>query len=175
MAVAKGLELQLQHQYFQWIFKIDFLYNWLVWSPCSPRDSQESSPAHTSKASILQCSTFFMVHLSHWHMTTGKTITLIRWTFVGKVMSLLFSMLSRFIITFLPKSKCLLISWLKSPSAVILKPKKIKSLTVFIVSSCICHKVMGLDAMILVFWMLSFKPDFSLSSFTFIKRLTSLS
>ena len=82
-------------------------------------------------------------------------------------------MLSRLVITFLPRSKCLLISWLQSPSAVILEPRKIKSATVTTVSPCICHEVMGLDAMILVFWMLSFKPTFSLSSFTFIKRLFS--
>ena len=108
-------------------------------------------------------------------MTTGKTIGLTRWTFVGKVMSLLINMLSRLYITFLPRSKHLLISWLQSPSAVILEPPKIKSLIVSIVSPSICHEVMGLDAMILVFWMLSFKPTFSLSSFTFIKRLFSSS
>uniref|UniRef100_A0AC11CYS3 Uncharacterized protein n=1 Tax=Ovis aries TaxID=9940 RepID=A0AC11CYS3_SHEEP len=85
---------------------------------------------HSSKASILQCSAFFIVQLSHPYMTTGKTIALIRWTFVDKVMSLLFNMLSRLVITFLPKSKCLLISWLQSPSAVILEPPKIKSATV---------------------------------------------
>ena len=89
--------------------------------------------------------------LSHLYMTTGKAIALTRWTFVGKVMSLLFYMLSRFIIAFLPRRKCLLISCLQSPSAVILEPKKIKSVTVFIVSPSICHEVMGIDAMILVF------------------------
>ena len=108
-------------------------------------------------------------------MTTGKTIALTRWTFVDKVMSLLFNMLSRLVIAFLPWSKCLLISWLQSLSAVILEPKKIKCLNVSIVSPSICHEVMGPDAMILVFWMLSFKPTFSLSSFTFIKRLFSSS
>ena len=86
---------------------------------------------HSSKASIFQCSAFFMVQLSHPYMTTGKTIALIRWTFVGKVMPLLFNMLSRLFITFLPRSKCLLISWLQSPSAVILEPKQIKSDTLF--------------------------------------------
>ena len=105
-------------------------------------------------------------------MTTGKTIALTRRTFVGKVMSLLFNMLSRFVITFLPRSKRLLISWLQSPSAVILKPQKIKSATV---SPSICHEIMWPDAMNLVFWMLSFKPTFSLSSFTFIKKLFSSS
>ena len=105
-------------------------------------------------------------------MITGKTIALTRQTFVGKVMSLLFNMLSRLVITFLPRSKHLLISWLQSPSAVIWeKIKKIKSLTV---SPSICHEVMGSDAMILVFWMLSLKPTSSLS-FTFIKRLFSSS
>ena len=84
-------------------------------------------------------------------MTTGKTIVLTRWTFVGKVMSLLFNKLSKLVITFLSRSKCLLISWLQSPSTVILEPKKIKSLTISIVSPSICHEVMGLDAMILVF------------------------
>ena len=112
-----------------------------------------------------------MVQHSHPYMTTGKTIALTRQTFVGKVMSLLFNMLSRLVIAFLPRSKHLLISWLQSLSAVILEPKKIKSVTASIVSPSICHEVMGLDAMILVFWMLSFKPAFPLSSFTFSKRL----
>ena len=106
---------------------------------------------HSSKASILQCSTFFIVQLSHPYMTTRKTIALTRWTFVGKVMSLFFNMLSRLVIVFLPKSKCHLISRLQSLSAVILEPKKIKSLTVFIVSPSICHDVIGPDAMMVVF------------------------
>uniref|UniRef100_A0AC11E1D0 Uncharacterized protein n=1 Tax=Ovis aries TaxID=9940 RepID=A0AC11E1D0_SHEEP len=105
---------------------------------------------HSSKASILWHSAFFIVQLSYPDMTTGKTIALTRRTLVGKVMSLLFNMLSRSVITFLPRSKCLLISWLQSPSAVILEPLKIKSATVATVSS-ICHEVMGPDAMILVF------------------------
>ena len=108
-------------------------------------------------------------------MTTGKTIALTRWTFVGKMMSLLFNMLSRLVIAFLPRSKHLLISWLQSPPAVIWEPPKIKSLTISTVSPSICHEVMGPVAMILVFWMLSFKPTFSLSSFIFIKRLFSSS
>ena len=120
-----------------------------------------------SKASILQPSAFFMVQLSHPYMTTGKTIGLTRRTFVGKVMSLFLNMLSRLVIAFLQRSKCLLISWLQLPSAVILEPKKIKPVTFSIVSPPICHEVMGLDAMILIFQMLSFKPAFSLSSFTF--------
>ena len=106
---------------------------------------------HSSKASILWHSAFFIVQLSHPCMTTGKTRALTRWAFVGKVMSLLFNMLSRLVVTFLPRTKCLLISWLQSPSAVILEPRKIKSVTVSIVSPSICHEVMGLDAMILVF------------------------
>ena len=130
---------------------------------------------HSSKATILWCSAFFIVQLSHPYMTTVKTIALTRWTFVGKVMSLLFTMLSRLVITFLPRSKRLLISWPQSPSAVILEPRKIKPATVSTVSPSICHEVMGPDAMILVFWMLSFKPSFSHSSFTFIKRLFSSS
>ena len=130
---------------------------------------------HSSKASVLQCSAFFIVQLSHPYMTTGKTIALTRWTFVGKVMPLLFNMLSRLVIAFLPRSKCPLISWLQLPSAVILEPKKIKYLTVSIVSPSICHEVMGPDAMILIFWMLSFTPTFSVSSFTFIRRLFSSS
>ena len=119
-----------------------------------------------------------MVQLSHPYMTTGKTITLTRQTFVGKVMSLLLNMLSRLVITFLPRSKCFLISRLQSPSAVILEHKKIKSVTISTVSPPIYHGMMGPpiyhgmmgpDAMIIVFSMLHFKPTFSLSSFTFIK------
>ena len=98
---------------------------------------------HSSKASILQRSAFFILQISHPYMTTGKTIALTRWVFVDKVMSLLFNMLSRCFIAFLPRSKCLLISWLQSPSAVILEPKKIKSVIVSIVSPSICHEVMG--------------------------------
>ena len=122
---------------------------------------------HSSKASILQCSAFFMVQFSYPHMTIGKSIALTRWTFVSKVMSLLFNMLSRFVIAFLPRSKSPLIAWLQSPSPLILEPKKIKFLTVSTVSPSICHEVMGPGTVILVFWMLSFKPTFSLSSFQF--------
>ena len=106
---------------------------------------------YSSKASILRPSDFFIVQLSHPYMTTGKTIALTRQTFVSKVMSLLFNMLFRLVITFLPRSKHLLISRLQSPSAVILEPPQIKSVTVSIVSPSICHEVMELDAMILVF------------------------
>ena len=130
---------------------------------------------HSSKASILQCSAFFMAQLLHPYMTTGKTIALTRMTFAGKVMSLLFNMLPKLVITFLWSSKPLLISWLQSPSAVILEPQKIKFVTVSTVSPSICHEVMRLDAMILIFWMLSFKTAFSLSYFIFINKLFSSS
>ena len=106
---------------------------------------------HSSKASVFRHSAFFIVQLSHPYMTTGKTIALTRWTSVGKVVSLLFNMLSRLVITFLPRSKRLLISWLQSPSAVILELKKIKSDTVSSVSPSISHEVMEPDAMIFVF------------------------
>ena len=128
---------------------------------------------HSSKASILQCSVFFMVQLSHPYMTPGKTIALTRWTFVGKVMSLLFNTLSRFVIAFPPRSKHLLISWLQSPSAMILEPKKIKSVTVSIVSLSICHGVMGLDAMIFIFWMLSFKPSIYICVYIYAPYISS--
>ena len=106
---------------------------------------------HSSKVSILRHSVFFTVQLSHPYMTTGKTIALTRRTLVGKVMFLLLNMLSGLVITFLPRSKHLLISWLQSPSAVILEPPKMKSVTASIVAPSICHEVMGLDAVILVF------------------------
>ena len=106
---------------------------------------------HSSKASILRFSAFFTVQRSHPYMTTGKTIALTRQTLAGKVMSLLFNMLSRLVITFLPRSKHHLISWLKSPSVVILEPPKIKSATVSTVSPSICHEVMEPDALVLIF------------------------
>ena len=121
---------------------------------------------HKLKASILQWSAFFMIQFSHLYMTIGKTIALTTWTFAGEVLSLLLKMLSRFVIAFLPRSKYLFISWLRPLSTVILEPKKIKSVTTATFSSSICHEVMGLK----VFW-LSFKPAFSLSSFTLIKKL----
>ena len=106
---------------------------------------------HSSKASILRCSAFFIIQLSYPYVTTGKTIALTRQTFVGKAISLLFNMLSRLVITFLPRSKHLIISWLQSPSAVILEPRKIKSVTVSILSPSVSREVMGPDDMILVF------------------------
>ena len=124
---------------------------------------------HSSKASILQCSAFFMVQLSYPYMTTGKTRALTRWTIFGKVMSLLFNMLSRLVIAFLPGSKRLLISWLQSPSAVILEPPKIKSDSFPIYfpwsDGTHCHDLSFLN--------LSFQSNFSLSSFTFLKRFSS--
>ena len=133
--VDKVLELQLQHQFFQWIFRgVDWFDLLTV------QGTLKSLLQHcSSKASILQCSAFFMVQLSYPYMTTGKTVALTRRTFVGKVMSLLFNMLSRLVITFLPRSKHLLISWLQSPSAVILELKKINSLTVSIVCPSACY------------------------------------
>ena len=128
---------------------ISFRMDWL--NLLAVQGTLKSLQYHSSKASILQCSAFFTVQLSHPCMTTGKTIALTRRTLVGKVISLLLKMLSRLVITFLPRSKCLLISWLQSPSAVILEPRKIKSAIVSTVSLSICHQVMGLDAMILVF------------------------
>ena len=129
---------------------------------------------HSSKASILWCSAFFTVQLSCIHDHWKKKIALTRQNFVGKVISLFFNMLSRLVITFLPRSKHLLISWLQSPSAVILESPKIKSDTVSTVSLSICHEVMGPDAMFFIFWMLSFRPTFSLSSFTFRGSLVPL-
>ena len=146
-----------------------FPLGWIGWSSLQSKGLQH----HSSKALILQCSAFFTVQLSHPYMTTGKTIALTRQAFVDKVMSPLLNMLSRLVIAFLPRSKHLLISWLQSPSAVILEPRKIKSVAVSTVSPSILHEVMGPDAMIFVFWMLSFQPTFPLSSFTFIKRLFS--
>ena len=146
--VAKILELQLQLI----SFRTDWFYLLAVLGTLKSLLQQ-----HSSKASILQHSAFFIFQLSHPYMTTGKTIALTRWIFIGKVVSLLFNMLSRLVIAFLPRSKCLLISWLQPPSAVILEPRKIKSAAV---SPSICHEVMGLDAMMFVFWILSFKPTF---------------
>ena len=128
--MAKVLESQLQHQFFQRTPRADLLQNGLAGSPCSPRDSQESSPTpqlksiNSSELNFLHSPTLTSIH------DTGKTIALTRWSFVGKVVSLLFNMFSRLVITFLPRSKRLLISWLQSPSAVILEPKKL-SLTLF--------------------------------------------
>ena len=153
------MKFQFQHQSFQLILRTDFL--WMDWLDLLAAQGTLRSllQHHSSKASVLRHSAFYIVQLSHPYMTTGKTIALIRRTFVGKVMSLLFNMLSRLVKTFLPRSKHL-ISWLQSPSAVILESKKIKFVTISIVSPSICHEVMGPDDMILAFLMLSFKPTF---------------
>ena len=169
--IAKVLEFPLQHQSFQWTPRTDLLQDGLIGSPGSPKDSQEFSPTPQFKRINFSVLTgFFTVQLSHPYMTTGKTIALTRRTFVGKVMSLLFHMLSRLVITFLPRSKCLLISWLQSPSAVILEPKKIKSDTVCTVSPSISHEVMGPDAMILVFWISSINENINSIFFTALFR-----
>ena len=166
--MAKILEFQLQHKSFQWTpglisFRMDWLDLLVV------QGTLKSLLQHySSKASILQHSAFFIVQLLHPYMTTGKTIALTRQTFVGKVMSLLFNMLSRLVITFLSRSNHLLISWVQSPSAVILKPKKIKPVTMSIVSPSIFHEVMGPEPWTLFSecWVLSqfFHSPFSLSS-----------
>ena len=147
------MEFQLQHQHHlsnEYSGLISFRMDWL--DLLAVQGTLKSLlQRHSAKVSILQCSAFFTAQLSHPYMSTGKTIALTRWTFVGKVMSLLFNMLSRLVIAFLPRSKCLLLSWLQSPSAMILEPKKIKSVTVSIVSPFICREVMRPDAMILVF------------------------
>ena len=143
--------LQLQHHpSSEYSELISFRKSGLI-SLSSKGLSRVFSRTTVQKLSILQCSSFFMVQLSHPYMTTGKTIALTTQTVVGKVKSLLFNMLSRFVTAFLPRNKCLLISWLQSRSTVILEPKKIKSVIVSILSPSICHEVMRLDAMILVF------------------------
>ena len=131
--MVKVLELQLQHQSFQWISSVDFLWDWLVWSPASPRDSEESPPPPQLKS--INSSALKLLHgpVLTAYMTAGKTLALTMWTFVNKMMSLLFNMPSRFVIAFLPRSKCLLISWLQSPSRAIfeLRGKKISLLPLF--------------------------------------------
>ena len=144
------MEFQLQHQSFQHPELISFRMDRL--DLLAVQGTLKSLlQHHSAKASILWHSSFFIVQLSHPYMTTGKTIALTRWTFADKVMSLLFNMLSKLVITFLPRSKRLLISWLQSPSAVILEPRKMKSAPVSTVSPSISHEVMGPDVTILVF------------------------
>ena len=140
------MEFQLQHQSFnEYPGRTDFL-DGLVGYPCSPRNSQESSPTPQFKSINFSVLSFLYVPTLNPYVTTGNTIALTKWTFFGKVMSLLFNMLFRLVIAFLPRSKPLLISWLWSPSAVFLESKKIKSVTVSTVSPSICHEVMGPDA-----------------------------
>ena len=157
--VAKVLEFQLQHQSFQWIFRTDSFRMDSLDLLAVQGTLMSLLQHHSSKASVLQHSAFFLVQLS---IHTGWLEKPQPWLYgpLTKVMSLLFNMLSRLVIGFLPRSKHLLISWLQSPSVVILEPQKIKSVTVSTVSPSICHEVMGPDAMILVFWMLSFKTTF---------------
>ena len=130
----------------------DWSLGWTGWISLQPKGLWSLLQHHSSKASILQCSAFFTVQLSHPYMTTGKIIVLTRQTFVDKVMYLLSTMLSRLLITFFPRSKRLLISWLQSPPTVVLEPRKIKSDTVSTVSPFTCNEVIGPDAMMLVFW-----------------------
>ena len=150
-------------------FRIDWLDLLVVQGTLESSPTPQFKSTNSLVLGFLYSPTLTSIH-DDW-----KNHSLTRWTFVGKVMSLLFNMLSSLIIAFLPRSKCLLISWPQSPSAVILEPSKIKSFIVSIISPSICHEVMGPDAMIFVFWMMSLKPTFSLSSFTFIKRLFSSS
>ena len=168
--MAKVLEFQDQHKFFQWIFRTDFLYVWLIGSPCSPRDSQESSLTPQFKSIHSSVFSFFILQLSHPHMTTRKTIALTRQIFVGKLMSLVFNMLSRLVIAFLPRSKCP-----NFMAAVTIcsdfGAQKNKVSHCFYCFPSICYEVMGPDAMILIIWMLSFKPIFPLFSFTFIESL----
>ena len=149
--MTKILELRLQHQSFQWVFRVDFPYDWLVISPCCSRDFQESSPAPYFKGinSLVLCLLYgpaLTTICDHW-----EDHSLDYMTFVSGVISLLFNPLPRFFIAFLPGNNCLLIAWLQSPSTVILEPKKRKSVTASTSSPSICHEVMGLNAMILVF------------------------
>ena len=138
--VAKVLEFQLQHQFFQWTLRTDFFRMYWLDLLAVQGTLKSLLQHHSSRASILQCSTFFIVQISYPYMTTGKTIALTRWTFVDKVMSQIFNMLSRLVITFLPSGKPLLIWWLQSPSVVILEPPKIKFVTVSTVSHLFAMK-----------------------------------
>ena len=143
--MTKILELQLQHQSFQRILRVDLPWGWLVWSPCCPRDFQESSPA--PQLEDIDALVFYLYSPAlTTYMATGKTIARTVGTFAGRGMSLLFNTLSRFVIAFLPRSNHL-ISWLQSPSAEILEPKKRKSVTTSTFSPSICHAAMGPDAM----------------------------
>jgi len=148
--VAEVLKLQLQHQFFQWIFRVNFLSDWLVWAPCSPRDCEESSPTSPFESiDFLMLSLLYGPNLiSHSYVTTGKTIALTIQTFVGKVMSLLFNTLSRFVTAFLLRSKCLNVMGV--PTVILEPPKNKITASTFLPSIC-HHEVMGSDAMILVF------------------------
>ena len=158
--MAKVLEFQLQHQSFKWIFRTDsFRMDWLYLLVVQGT-LKSLLPTPQFKNTSSSVFSFPNSPISHPYMTTEKNIVFTRQIFVGKVISLFFNMLSRLIIVFLPRSKLLLISWLQSPSAVILEPPKIKPLTIYIVSPSIYHEVIEPDTMILVYWMLRFKPSF---------------
>ena len=161
-----------QHQSFQWIFSVYFLEDWLVWFPCCPRDSQESSPAPQLKASILWCSTFFMVQISHLYVATGKTICLTIWTSVSKVMTLFFNMLPRFVIDYFPRSKHLLTSWLHTICSDFWSPRE-ENLSLLPLFSLLFVMTWWNWHHDLSFWMLNFKPAFSLTSFILTKRIFS--
>ena len=169
--VAKVLRLQLQHQSFQWIFRVALLHDCLVWSFCSLRDSQDSSPAPQLKS--ISASVLNLLYNPSFtsYMTTWKTIALMTWTFAGKVMSQIFNMLSQFLIASLPRSKCLLISWLKSLSSGILESKKRKSVTVSTFSLLLAMKWWHWMPWYSFFKCCILSQLFPLSSFTLIKRL----
>ena len=167
--------LEFQSQSFQWVFRVDFPWDWLVGVLAVQGTLRSLLQHHSLKASILRPSTFFMVQLSQPYMTTLKTTTLTIRTFVCRVMSLLFNALSWFVITFLPRSKCLLISCLQSPSRVILEPKKRESVTTSTFPPSIWREVMEPDTSILVYLIFNFKLALSLSPLTLIKRLISSS
>ena len=168
--VAKVLDLQLQYQSFQWIFRVDLLWDWQFWFPCSPRDSQESYPTSQFKSisSLVLSLVYGPTYIRTW-LLENYSFDYMDLCRQSDVSALQFTV--KFVIAFLLRSKCLLISWLQSPSAVILEPKKTKSVTASAFAPSICHEVMGPDAIISVFWMLSFKSAFSLYSPTLIKRL----
>ena len=171
--VANVLELQLNHQSFQWIPRVDFCRTDRFDLPAVQGTLKGFLQHYSSKAIILWGSAFSHVQISHPYMTTGKPITLTIWTFVGKLMSLLYNMLSTFVTAFLPRSKHLLISWLQSLAAVSFEAQENKVCHCFYFLPIYLNEVIGLNVMIFIFWMLSFKPTFSLSSFSFIKRLFS--
>ena len=173
--VAKVLELQLQYQSSQWVFRIDFVQDWWFDLLAVPVTFKSLLQHQSLKESILLHSAFFTVQLSHLYMSSGKTTALTMQTFVGKVMSLLLNTLSRFVIAFLPRSNCLLISWLQSPSAVILESKKRKSVTRFYIFPFYLTWSDGAGCHDLNFLILSFKSAFSPSSFNHNKRLFSSS
>ena len=162
--VANVLELQLSHQSFQWIPRVDFCRTDTFDLPAVQWTLKGFLQHHSSKAIILWGSAFFHVQISHPYMTTGKPITSTIWSFVGKLMSLLYNMLSTFVTAFLPRSKHLLISWLQSLAAVSFEAQENKVCHCFYFLPIYLNEVIGLNVMIFIFWMLSLKPAFLLSS-----------